>query len=1609
MYRLFLIAAAIAPLCAGQPPRESIHFIQNHGSWQARGPGFLAQFNSSGFVIVPDSGAAAQSISFQGTSAEVSMEPLDLQPGKVNLLLGNTPSAWQRNLPTYARLRVHDLYPGIDLLFYGVSDKLEYDFAVAPGADPNQIRMRIAGGAPIEIGESGDLRVESVVHRPLLYQNSKSGKTFIPGKFIARTERVVGFEPGDYDRSRELIIDPELTLLYSTYLGGRNKDQASAIKVDASGNSYILGYSDSVDYPVSGNAFQPAIALVHGQNVVISKISPNGTLLYSTYIGGTGVDAPSGLAVDSQGVAYFAGVTTSTNYPLTASAYQTHVTSNSNNLAYFITRLSPDGSSLEYSSLYGSTSSTSGFNFASVSVALDSLGRLYISGTAEPGLPTTAGAYLPSISIVKINGSNTAYAPFVAVFDTSRSGASSLVAATYAGRATNVTARGTTYSMVLDANNNPWLTGTTPDFSMPVTANALQPSVQGQTVISDGSVPFLLQLSSDLTTLRYSTFWVGTVAFTGFSVTPTSAGASLALDPSGDIFLLGFLTSNDTHFPTTAGVIQPSYISGSAETTGFLTKFSSDGTRVVWSTYLNRPYQPLGFPAAQGELAIDAQGNAWIGASTLQPIATTANAYQTTLPTLDGVTANAYIREISSDGTQLLYSSYFGGQDSGSSNGLAINSVIASIALDHQQNLHIAGYTQSTTFPLSATPFQSLYGNAAPGANGFDSFFTILARNAVITSIGPSVAGNNGDTTITITGAGFVANSSCSLIQGKTTIAATAVIVAADGTSVECVFSLNGATASAYDLAITAPGASPITQTAAVTVQNGGAPNVWANIVGRSVVRTGAPSTFYVNFGNNGTTDAFYVQWAITLSPGVTFSFPGNGPLQIYQPGTNADLNTNYYVEADGTTVIPFIALRIPAGQSLSVPIEITSAADQSFTVSAGIRAVWFDSYAAATNGFAAVWANPPGAATPCVSDPSKPYLLNCLADDVYTIASEAATGQVPGPGVNGPLNPTPADIARYVPLTIQALAGQLPVPSGASGHAVIAPRIPVHTDSIPPPPPPLSSIELWIQVGEREEAADIYNGNQQVPPIGCTLLYHTDDCSQCFGAVEVCTYTWFYGPKLSCPTSQTVEQRGCFSLEPPTPPGGRKPVTSGGSLDPNYKSGPAGYGAAQYTAGTTPLTYNVGFENEPTASLPAANVYVTDQLNLASFDLTSLTLQSIVIGSHVIAIPRNAGSYTTTYSINSSLSVRIQGGLNPDTGLLKFAFVSIDPSTNLPPTDPTVGFLPPDTDGVSGQGSVIFSVKPLATLSTGTVVNNQASVVFDTNAPIVTGTWSNTLDFDAPVSQVTALPQLQTSPGFLVSWSGTDVGSGVASYNVYVSDNGAPFAIWQSGTSNTSATYSGQAGHTYGFFSIATDGAGNIQAGKTVADTTTTVANPPALTITKAHADNFMPGQQNAQYTVTVSNGSTAGPETGTVTVTETVPQGMTLLSMQGTGWSCPNSGTTCSRNDGLAPGMSYLPIIVTVSVAGNATGTLTNNVSVSDGGSSTANASDTTAISSYSACDVGHFGNTTVADVQSMLNTALGSGQTGSDLNGDGAINVVDIQIVIKAALGGVCTGLF
>jgi RHS repeat-associated protein len=271
--------------------------------------------------------------------------------------------------------------------------------------------------------------------------------------------------------------------------------------------------------------------------------------------------------------------------------------------------------------------------------------------------------------------------------------------------------------------------------------------------------------------------------------------------------------------------------------------------------------------------------------------------------------------------------------------------------------------------------------------------------------------------------------------------------------------------------------------------------------------------------------------------------------------------------------------------------------------------------------------------------------------------------------------------------------------------------------------------------------------------------------------------------------------------------------TTTKKSNDPNALIGPAGYGTQSFIQPTGTLPYTIDFEND--GSVATQDVIVTEQLD-PNLDWSTFQLGSFGFGPVNVTIPADLTEYQKTISYQnsdgSSLNVQVALDFNVATGLLTVTFDSIDPLTGQAPTGVFDGFLYPESESpVDSDGYVQYTVQPNAGLTTGATINQQASIVFDINAPLATNTAANAIDASAPTSSVTA--PANSPPNFTVSWTGQDDGgSGIASYDVYVSDNGGPFTLWQSDTSATSATYTGQVGHTYGFYSVATDNVGNVQ-----------------------------------------------------------------------------------------------------------------------------------------------------------------------------------------------------
>jgi hypothetical protein len=281
-------------------------------------------------------------------------------------------------------------------------------------------------------------------------------------------------------------------------------------------------------------------------------------------------------------------------------------------------------------------------------------------------------------------------------------------------------------------------------------------------------------------------------------------------------------------------------------------------------------------------------------------------------------------------------------------------------------------------------------------------------------------------------------------------------------------------------------------------------------------------------------------------------------------------------------------------------------------------------------------------------------------------------------------------------------------------------------------------------------------------------------------------------------------------------------------SFDPNDKSGSAGSGANRYVGTAAQLPYTVSFENLAGATAPAQDVVITDQLNIANVDLDTFSLGPITFGNTRLYLGHGLTEYAATVDLRpgKNLLVRVESGLNKQTGLITWQFASIDPQTGAPPSNALSGFLPPNKNPPEGDGSVLFSITPKRGLRTGTQIRNKASIVFDTNPAILTPEWVNTLDASPPVSRVLALAA-QSPSNFAVAWDGSDAGAGIRAYDVYVSDNDGPYTLWQTQTTAKQATFIGAAGHSYRFFSIARDLSGNIEPAKSAPEASTMIPAP--------------------------------------------------------------------------------------------------------------------------------------------------------------------------------------
>ncbi len=294
----------------------------------------------------------------------------------------------------------------------------------------------------------------------------------------------------------------------------------------------------------------------------------------------------------------------------------------------------------------------------------------------------------------------------------------------------------------------------------------------------------------------------------------------------------------------------------------------------------------------------------------------------------------------------------------------------------------------------------------------------------------------------------------------------------------------------------------------------------------------------------------------------------------------------------------------------------------------------------------------------------------------------------------------------------------------------------------------------------------------------------------------------------------------------PPTPtPGPTNQVPNTHSADPNDKLA-TGFGKPEWVGPANAITYTIQFANEANAGAAAQTVAITDPL-AANLDWSTLQLTSIAFNNVVIDIPPGVQTYSTNVNVSTDPNpVSVTASLDPATGVVSWMMESINPVTGQLVTDPLAGFLPPDNKKQQGEGYVVYTVFPKIGLATGVKITNQASIVFDVNAAILTPRTTNTIDVTPPTSSVAALPSSSTV-AIPVKWSGQDVGSGIAGFDIFVSTDGGPWAPWLTGTTKTSAVFAGTDFSNYAFYSVAYDEVGNIESAPGLAQAQTTVNEP--------------------------------------------------------------------------------------------------------------------------------------------------------------------------------------
>lgn len=588
-------------------------------------------------------------LSLLGSNKHPDIVPECLQQYKVNYFIGNNPDDWKTNVSTYKAVVYKEIYKGIDLRFYGNNQQMEYDIVVKPGANPHHVQFSYSGIEDLKITKDGDMKInlkngKLVQKKPYIYQEIDGKKIEVNGDFKINTLNsnrktpvfTYGFQVASYNKNYQLIIDPDI--LFSTYLGGTDDDAGNAIALDTSGNIYITGYSYSINFPTE---FPYQSTYNGGKDAFITKISENGNLIYSTYLGGSGTDIGNGIAADKNGNAYVTGYTYSVDFP----RYSPLFNENAGKCDVFVAKFDSSGG-IVYSTYLGGSSFDIGYG-----IAVDKFGNAYITGRAGgPDFPTVSAIY-------NYSGGEFIGDAFITKI---RATGKSIVYSTYLGGTNEDTGKG----IAVDTAGNVYITGWTYSDDFP-TKKAIDETFNGGggliEVEGTGDV-FVTKIKRTGKGLDFSTYLGGI---------HDDVGECITVDKYGNVYITGRTYSDD--FPTTSAIDESS--NGGFD--AFVTKIRASGASIIYSTYLGGNDDDEGYGISLGN-----SGSVYVAGYTAS----------TDFPKVSAIYEDpigVFITKLDTSGKNIIYSTCLG---EGTGTGVTV---------DTYENAYITGYTSSKDFPVT--------------------------------------------------------------------------------------------------------------------------------------------------------------------------------------------------------------------------------------------------------------------------------------------------------------------------------------------------------------------------------------------------------------------------------------------------------------------------------------------------------------------------------------------------------------------------------------------------------------------------------------------------------------------------------------------------------------------------------------------------------------------------------------------------------------------------------------------------------------------------------------------------------------------------------------------